>query len=56
MVVQKLIDVRHADIPEINNPKIIFPVLELDNGNVNESIPPVMSKSQGNNGIVFNVR
>ena len=29
-MVQKLRDVRHEDIPEINNPKIIFPVLEGD--------------------------
>ncbi len=29
-VVQKLRDVRHEDIPEINKPKIIFPVLEGD--------------------------
>ena len=25
-------------------------------GNVNKSIPPVIKKAQGNNGIVFNVR
>ena len=25
-------------------------------GNVNKSIPPVMKRAQGNNGIVFNVR
>ena len=30
IVVQKLRDVRHEDIPEINNPKIRFPVLEGD--------------------------
>jgi hypothetical protein len=27
---KKLRDVRHEDIPEINNPKIRFPVLEGD--------------------------
>ena len=30
IVVQKLIEVRHEDIPEINSPKMIFPVLEGD--------------------------
>ena len=25
-------------------------------GNVNKSIPPVIKRAQGNNGIVFNVR
>ena len=30
IVVQKLRDVRHEDTPEINNPKIRFPVLEGD--------------------------
>jgi len=41
-VVQKLRDVRHEDIPEINNEKIIRPVLEgdkdmkeVDNGGYN---------------------
>ena len=42
LVVQKLRDVRHEDIPEINNEKIIRPVLEgdkdmkeVDNGGYN---------------------
>ena len=30
IVVQKLIDVRHEDIPDINNPKTMNPVLEGD--------------------------
>ena len=49
---QKLRDVRHEDIPEINNPKIRFPVLEGDklmkevlNGGYNvHPVPPPNSE------------
>ena len=52
IVVQKLRDVRHEDIPEINNPKIRFPVLEGDklmkevlNGGYNvHPVPPPNSE------------
>jgi hypothetical protein len=52
IVVQKLRDVRHEDIPEINNPKIIRIILdgdkdmkEVDNGGYNvHPVPPPNSK------------
>ena len=52
MVTQKLRDVRHEDIPEINNPKIRFPVLDGDklmkevlNGGYNvHPVPPPNSE------------
>ena len=52
MAGQKLRDVRHEDIPEINNPKIRFPVLEGDklmkevlNGGYNvHPVPPPNSE------------
>jgi hypothetical protein len=52
MIFQKLRDVRHEDIPEINNPKIRFPVLEGDklmkevlNGGYNvHPVPPPNSE------------
>ena len=54
MVIQKLRDVRHEDIPEINNPNIRFPVLEgdkfikeVDNGGYNvHPVPAPNSKSK----------
>ena len=40
----------------ISTPVPLFRRAPVKIGNVNKSIPPVIKRAQGNNGIVFNVR